>query len=235
MLMEREKSKEILQQERWAALSEQIKGINPKDKSIIQLAHHTAQSAHEGQKRQSNDPYISHPEAVMLILNNECGIRDRDVLAACLLHDTVEDTKEFGDTKDKPYSESIAISIKNIELIFNPRIAKLVADVSKPKVDGTEIIDKSHANIVYKKKLAEASHDSLLIKMADRLHNLRTLKHKDPAKQRTIIIETVDEYLPLFADISSAYPSVHNVLESKIMEEIQALSAELHFNEYSYD
>lgn len=114
-------------------------------------AYTFAERKHEGQKRKDGKPYITHPENVALILLNEFGITDREIIEAALLHDTIEDT-------DTTYDE-----IKNQ---FGEKVADYVLHLTKP--------DNENQAIKYWESLKQAPDDVKKIKIADRIHNLRT-------------------------------------------------------------
>lgn len=140
---------------------------------------------HTGQKRKSGAPYISHPCAVAEILAREMGFRDPVLLAAALLHDLVEDVPTVG--------------IDDIEDRFGPLIAELV--------DGCTKLTRYHMdraalrNLTHSKIFLSASRrlGVLVIKLADRLHNLRTLHFLTQAKRMRIAQETVEVYAPIAA------------------------------------
>lgn len=162
-------------------LIEEIKKYNPNaDFALIQKAYDFANKAHEGQKRKSGEPYIIHPLAVAktlarLKLNSK-------TIAAGLLHDVVDDTP---------------ISIEEIEKEFGPEISFMVDGVSKLgqiKYHGIE----GQAVKLRKMFLAMAKDIRVvLIKLADRLHNLRTLEYLPEVKQKRIAMEALEIYAPL--------------------------------------
>jgi guanosine-3',5'-bis(diphosphate) 3'-pyrophosphohydrolase len=224
--VEYQKQPDIIREERWQLFAAQLTGLTPEQTPLLRNAHFRAQSAHEGDNRDSGEPYISHPEAVTLILWNECGLHNPELAAASLLHDTVENSAEFGDTKKKPHHESFKISIDNIEQDFTPGIAKLVGEVTKAKIDGHKVPDKAFAEQEYLERFKTISNRGKLLKMADRLHNLRTLRSKKPHKQQETIDETLEAYLPYFADVEAEYPDEQKLLEARIKDEIKKMMRE---------
>ncbi len=226
MLAEYQKPLDIIREERWDVFARQLEGLTPEQSQYIRNAHLRAQSAHEGDNRDSGEPYISHPEAVTLILWNECGLHDPELAAAGLLHDTVENSAEFGDTAERPHHESFKLSIDNIEQDFTPGIAKLVGEVTKAKVDGNKVPDKAFAEQEYLERFKTISNRGKLLKMADRLHNLRTLRSKKPHKQQETIDETLEAYIPYFADVEAEYPDEQKLLEARINDEIKKMMRE---------
>jgi GTP pyrophosphokinase len=149
------------------------------DLALLQRAYDVAETAHSGQKRKSGDPYITHPLAVATIL---AGLgMDTTTLVAALLHDTVEDT---GSTL-----ESIAED-------FGPEVAHLVDGVTK--IDRVKLGDAAQAETIRKMIVAMARDPRVLvIKLADRLHNMRTLRFLPPEKQETKARETLEILAPL--------------------------------------
>jgi GTP pyrophosphokinase len=153
---------------------------NEKDVELIKKAYFLAKAKHEGQMRKSGEPYITHPVAVAKILS-ELTAGPATIIAA-LLHDTVEDTD---------------LSLKDVEKDYGPEIAALVDGVTKiGKLSFNQVA--SQADNHQKMLLAMAKDIRVvLIKIADRLHNVRTLNSMSPEKQYKIASETLDIYAPL--------------------------------------
>lgn len=149
--------------------------------AVIGRAYEIAKAAHAGQKRLSGQPYISHPIAVADIL---AGLgMDMPSIASALLHDTVEDT---------------AVTIETINAEFGSEVAELVDGVTKlGKVPLTTKEEQQAENI--RKMLLAMSQDIrvIIIKLADRLHNMRTLSYKPPQRRRDIALETLEIYAPI--------------------------------------
>ena len=153
---------------------------NEQDVELIKKAYFLAKEKHEGQMRKSGEPYITHPVAVAKILS-ELTAGPATIIAA-LLHDTVEDTD---------------LSLKEVDKDFGPEIAALVDGVTKiGKLSFNQVA--SQADNHQKMLLAMAKDIRVvLIKIADRLHNVRTLNSMSPEKQYKIASETLDIYAPL--------------------------------------
>jgi len=155
--------------------------LKPGDVARVAEAYRFSESAHAGQTRQSGDPYISHPLAVAEIL---AGWRlDGQALQAALLHDVMEDTKV---TKDE------------ITDTFGKPVADLVDGLSKlDKIEFQSAEDAQAEN--FRKMLLAMARDVrvILIKLADRLHNMRTLSAVAPAKRRRVARETMEIYAPI--------------------------------------
>ncbi|MGI6445185.1 MAG: RelA/SpoT family protein [Candidatus Ozemobacteraceae bacterium] len=160
-----------------------IKSYNPDaDFDQISRAYNVAQEAHKNQFRASGEPYFLHPEAVALVVASELRLDSTSVCAA-LLHDVVEDTE---------------INIENIEEMFGPVMAQLVGGVTK--LNKVFFSSPSAAQAAsFRKMLLAMTNDVrvILIKLADRLHNIRTLCFLPPVKQKYIAKETLEIYAPL--------------------------------------
>lgn len=147
----------------------------------IALAYQLADQAHSGQQRQSGEPYISHPLAVAEILVN-LGM-DSDCICAALLHDVVEDTDITLETLQKKFGHDVALMVDGVTKIQKLSLA------SKE--------EKQSENV--RKMLLAMSEDIrvVIIKLADRLHNIRTLQFKSEKRQREIALETMEIYAPI--------------------------------------
>ena len=149
---------------------------------IITRAFNFAKHAHKGVRRNSGEPYILHPIAVARIVSEEIGLGSTSICAA-LLHDVVEDTD---------------YTVEDISNLFGPKIAQIVDGLTK--ISGGIFGDKASAQTEnFKKLLLTMSEDIrvILIKIADRLHNMRTLEHMAPNKQYKIAGETLYIYAPI--------------------------------------
>lgn len=163
-------------------LLEKIKAYFPQaDLSLVQKAYDISEKAHEGQIRRSGEPYISHPLSVAGIL---ADLRlDLDTIITGLLHDTVEDT---------------ALTLEDIRREFGDSIAYLVDGVTKiSQMNFRNSFEKQGENI--RKMIVAMGKDVrvVLVKLADRLHNMRTLNHMPYEKQARIAQETLEIYCPL--------------------------------------
>ncbi len=155
--------------------------LKPEDIEAIEQAYSVARAAHSGQYRQSGEPYITHPLAVAKILAE--WRMDAQALMAALLHDVVEDT---------PTTKS------ELARTFGKAVAELVDGVSK--IERIEFATLQHAQAEnFRKMLLAMARDVrvILIKLADRLHNMRTLEAVPPEKQERIARETLDIYAPI--------------------------------------
>ncbi len=187
-------------EELYEQLKETLLRYHPSDDlTIIEKAYKVAAEAHKDQKRKSGEPYIIHPLCVAIILA-ELEL-DKETIAAGLLHDVVEDT---------------VMTSEEISREFSPEIALLVDGVTKlTQLDLSQDKIEVQAENLRKMFLAMAKDIRvILIKLADRLHNLRTLQYQSPAKQIEKSRETMDIYAPL----------AHRLGISKIKIELDDLS-----------
>ena len=163
-------------------LTDRIKsGEKQYDLEKIQTAYEFAEKSHRGQVRTSGEPYISHPVAVAYILLEMC--MDTDTLCAALLHDVVEDTGVELDTIRRKFGEDVALMVDGVT-----KIGQVPLNTKE---------EQQAENI--RKILMAMSKDIrvIIIKSADRLHNMRTLACRPPEKQRKTSLETMSFYAPI--------------------------------------
>ncbi len=163
-------------------LVERIRSVDKQyDVDKIMQAYTLANEAHKGQVRSSGDPYISHPIAVASILVDYC--MDTDTIVSALLHDVVEDTD---------------ISLEEIRKKFGDDVALMVDGVTKIGQVPLNTKEEQQAENI-RKILMAMSKDIrvIIIKLADRLHNMRTLDARPPHKQRKTSLETMNFYAPI--------------------------------------
>ena len=150
---------------------------------LIERAYNTAKLAFKDDLREGNgERYFEHLRSVALIVMVYMRVRDADVITAALLHDITEDKSDWT-------QERVAVE-------FNRRVAQINWWVSKPPVEDYNG-DKEERNRAYHRNLSRAPRESLIIKLADRLHNLITMWGVDEEKQRRKVRETQDFYLPI--------------------------------------
>ncbi len=163
-------------------LLDKVKEYNPEEVEIVKRAYEYASNLHKGQTRQSGEPYIIHPLNVAYILAEMHA--DKDTICAGLLHDTLEDTD---------------ISKEDIAHDFNQTIANLVDGVTK--ISRMNFSTKQDQNMANTRKIITSITEDIriiIIKLADRLHNMRTLNFKpDKFKQKENALETMEIYVPL--------------------------------------
>ena len=216
--MEYSEKDELLIDEQWQSLLRSCEKIahEEKDWDIIKKAFFLAKEAHKGVRRRSGEPYIIHPIAVAKIVVDEIGLGVKSVVSA-LLHDVVEDT---------------AYTVEEIESIFGPKIASMVDGLTKMAGVFNSNVSEQAEN--FRKVLLTLSDDVrvILIKIADRLHNMRTLGSMPADKQIKITSETIYLFAPLayrlglyaikteLEDLSLKYrfPQDYKEIETKIQE-----------------
>lgn len=196
-------------EELYTCLLERIRRYHPSsDLSLVQKAYEVAREAHKGQYRKSGEPYIIHPLCVSLILTDLK--MDKESISAGLLHDVVEDT---------------SMTIEELQELFGDEVAFLVDGVTKLG-QISDAMDKTEEQAENLKKMFLAMAKDirvLLIKLADRLHNIRTLNFRKPVKRIKVARETMDIYAPL----------AHRLGISKLKMELDDLSLMyLHPDEY---
>ena len=184
------------------------------DREMIMRAYRFAEEAHKEQKRASGEPYITHCVAVAIILA-EMHVQPA-VVAAGLLHDTVEDTTVTLNDLRREFGDEIAKLVDGVTKLSNlPRVSRadqhvngVADDISTPDVaeiedkEETQVAKDRHrdlANETLRKTFLALGEDIrvILIKLADRLHNMRTLGYMPENKRRRIAQETLDIFAPL--------------------------------------
>ena len=212
-----EEEKKALAREYKELLRISYQTLTPEDKKLIRKAFDVAVDAHKDQRRKSGEAYIFHPIGVAKIVASEIGLGATGI-AAALLHDVVEDTP---------------ITVEDLEKMFNPKIAQLVEGLTKiSQVKKDMNISMQAEN--FRKMLLTLNDDVrvILIKIADRLHNMQTMDSMPDYKQVKIASETLYIYAPLahrlglyniktkLEDLGLKYtePAVYNDIVSKIKE-----------------
>lgn len=178
-----EEDKKLIQAEYDSLNNNLLRCNKPGDREMIEKAFRIANEAHWNMRRKSGEPYIIHPIAVAKIVNQEIGLGARSITAA-LLHDVVEDTD---------------YSLDDVEKDFGERIASIIDGLTK--ISGTYNKDSSSSMQAenFRKMLLTLSDDLrvILIKIADRLHNMRTLDSMPEQKKMKVAGETIFLYAPL--------------------------------------
>ena len=198
--------------------------------SRVEKAVEFAKKAHEGQKRKSGDPYIVHPMAVMKILE-DWGM-DEDTVIAGVLHDTVEDTEVTLEEIKGEFGEAVAFLVDGVTKLGKARSGMRDIDTYLPQTKD---------NLLRLLVATGSDIRVLIIKLADRLHNLRTLSALPPEKQRKIAKETLEVFAPLadrlnmgrlrveLADVAFSYadPKRYDYLKKLIDERNQSAEKNL--------
>jgi len=164
----------------WDDFSSAIAYLPAQEQDVVRRAFDMGKSAHEGQKRQSGEPYFTHPIAVAVILAGMGA--DSDTIVAGLLHDTVEDTP---------------LTLEQIEEKFGPVVATLIDGVTKLNEQDIAHHPSMNEQIETLRKmftLMQKDVRIMVIKLADRLHNMQTLSFRSPEKQQSVAKETFDIY-----------------------------------------
>ena len=177
-------------EELYADLISRVKKYHPSDDiSLIEKAYQTAFSAHKDQVRKSGEPYIIHPLYVAIILADL--EMDKETIAAGILHDVVEDTILTIDQIKVQFGDDVALLVDGVTKLQQLQLSGDNQDKSADKLE-------LQAENLRKMFLAMAKDIRvILIKLADRLHNMRTLKYMPPEKQERIARETLDIYSPI--------------------------------------
>ena len=215
--LEIEKENKAIAQEYKELLRISYQTLTPTDKKLIRKAFDVAVDAHKDQRRKSGEAYIFHPIAVAKIVASEIGLGATSI-AAALLHDVVEDTP---------------ITIHDIEKLFNPKVAQLVEGLTKISLVQKDLNASIQAEN-FRKMILTLNDDVrvILIKLADRLHNMQTMDSMREDKQTKIASETLYIYAPLahrlglyniktkLEDLGLKYtePEIYNEIVSKIKE-----------------
>ena len=212
-----EKENKAIAQEYKELLRISYQTLTDSDKKLIRKAFDVAVDAHKDQRRKSGEAYIFHPIAVAKIVASEIGLGATSI-AAALLHDVVEDTP---------------ITVEDIERLFNPKVAQMVEGLTKISLVQKDLNASVQAEN-FRKMILTLNDDVrvILIKLADRLHNMQTMESMREDKQTKIASETLYIYAPLahrlglyniktkLEDLGLKYtePVVYNDILSKIKE-----------------
>ena len=212
-----EKENKAIAQEYKELLRISYQTLTDSDKKLIRKAFDVAVDAHKDQRRKSGEAYIFHPIAVAKIVASEIGLGATSI-AAALLHDVVEDTP---------------ITVEDIERLFNPKVAQMVEGLTKISLVQKDLNASVQAEN-FRKMILTLNDDVrvILIKLADRLHNMQTMESMREDKQTKIASETLYIYAPLahrlglyniktkLEDLGLKYtePTVYNDILSKIKE-----------------
>ncbi len=171
-------------------LFKNLPDLSPQDRSLIERAYHKAESAHHGQVRKSGEPYFTHCYAVASILS-ELKL-DAEAIAAALMHDVIEDTTVTVEELREEFGSTISKLVDGVT-----KLTKLPLNVDKDNSRRSSNVNREHE---YFRKMMLTMGDDIrvvLIKLADRLHNMRTLGYMPPEKQARTAKETLEIFAPL--------------------------------------
>jgi GTP pyrophosphokinase len=164
--------------------------LTPADKLLVERAYYKAEKAHEGQIRKSGEPYFTHCVAVATIL---ADLRmDGETVAAGLLHDVIEDTPVTAEELEAEFGTTILRLVDGVT-----KLGKLPSQADQTGERRTALIKKDTEYFRRMMLTADTDIRVVIVKLADRLHNMRTLGYMAPDKQRRIAQETMDIYAPL--------------------------------------
>lgn len=175
------------------ALLTSLPALTGVEKALIERAYHKAEQAHSGQTRQSGEPYFTHCVAVASILAEMK--MDSETIAAALMHDIIEDTPVTFEEVKAEFGKAIAVLVDGVT-----KLKKLPTKPADPESNSSKRTSTVNKEMEYMRKVLLTMGDDIrivLIKLADRLHNLRTLGYMPPHKQRRIARESMDYFAPL--------------------------------------
>ncbi len=241
---EEQEKREILRQYRRLIEVWNVGNKTTKDKWLVRKAFRMAADAHRDMRRKSGEPFIMHPLAVAIIVAKDIGLGRTSIISS-LLHDTVEDT---------------IMTLDEIDGIFGEKVAKIIDGLTK--IDNISIATSTAQAETLKKILLTLSDDIrvILIKLADRIHNMRTLDSMPKEKQLRVVSETQYIYAPLayrlglykikseLEELSFKYsePKIYKEINDKLSRTediriksynavVEALSPELDKNNFEYE
>lgn len=183
--------------ENYESFFERIKPkFSGKDFELIDAAYEFAKEGHGyfGQMRESGERYFEHPRAVALIVMDELGIFDRNTIIACLFHDMNEDC--------------LLLRNRRIKLFFGKETQRVVDLLTKPEKSDGRFSAKSEKLAWYFNRIMRSDWKTKVVKLADRLHNLRTLKNCSEEKYHKQIAETRKYFIPLIDDLRKEHPKI---------------------------
>ena len=180
--------------------------VTPKDLKRLDMAYDMAKYGHRNQFRESGERYFEHVRSTAIILVDELGVYDVELVMSALLHDMLED--------------SFLLKGDRIEMIFGCRVAKITTEVSKPPKDDPRFVSPRQRLAFYHRQIKNGNWEIKLVKLADRLHNLRTLSGCSAEKRARKLAETKRHYLPLIRHLASEYPNTASQLEKSFRQAI---------------
>jgi len=184
--------------------------VTPDELLYLDMAYDFSKRAHEKQRRETGARYFEHARGTVIILVDELGITDVGLAIASIFHDCPEDTW--------------LMTLIRIRLIFGERVARIDAAVTKPKDDDPRFKSKAAAKRWYYANIKASDVDVKLIKLVDRLQNVRALVACSREKQLRKIAETRKHIIPLIPDVAKKYPRVAELLTQKFAEALVKLA-----------
>lgn len=183
--------------------------VTPTDLKRLDMAYDMAKYGHRNQFRESGERYFEHVRSTAIILVDELGVYDVELVMSALLHDMLED--------------SFLLKGDRTEMIFGARVAYITTTVSKLPKDDPRFATAKQRLLFYHQQIKGGNWEVKLVKLADRLHNLRTLMSCSPEKQKRKLAETKRSYLPLIRDLGGDYPETAKQLETAFRQAIAQL------------
>lgn len=167
-----------------------------RDFELIDAAYEFAKEGHgySGQTRESGERYFEHPRSVAIIIMDELGIFDKDIIIASLFHDVKEDC--------------YLLRRRRIKLFFGKEVQKTVDLVTKPDGRRIKFSSKEEKLKWYFRRIINSSWKTRVVKLADRLHNLRTLSACTSEKYQKQIKETQKYFIPLIESLKKSHPQI---------------------------
>lgn len=190
---------------------------------------------HLGQRRQSGEPYVDHPwETVRELIDGAGLVNEANMITAAWIHDVPEDGKRIKQPEIDPATGSAPVSHEKwaeeteaiLVAIVGPKAAEYAMLMTRPQPDGVELFTKKEANGLYYVNLIKYPQ-VIMIKMADRLHNARTLWAMPEANQRATLISTVKTYYPIFELARDEYPEAVDYFMFELEKALRPIAEEL--------
>ncbi len=181
----------------------------------LNIAYNLAKDVHRDQTRESGERYFEHVRAVSIIIADLLGFYDVELHIIALLHDSIEDRLWF--------------SSKVLELVFGRKVMLGIKLISKPRVGDKRFRFQNEQEILgyYHRKLKEGPLSVQIVKLADRLHNLKTLSACSRDKQIRKVRETIDNFTPILDRVQREYPEQGAILKNEFTKAINALSVDV--------
>ena len=196
-----------------SAIETFIKGlqfkVSDQGRKKIEAACAISRLGHKNQRRMSGEPYFMHPLRVAMSLVHELGVLDSELVIAAILHDTMEDVPE--------------LTRAVLATIFGKRVAGIVSNLTSP-------VDHDDPNYVEQRKiyfahLRSCRVEEQLVKLADRLDNVRTLDACTPEKRKAKIRQTIEHILPLLVSVEKENPVIAGILREKYTQALKVAEA----------
>ncbi|MFA6227895.1 MAG: HD domain-containing protein [Patescibacteria group bacterium] len=190
--------------------------MSPGDIELVDFAYEMGKVGHHEQKRDDGTPYIEHCKNTARIIMQELGIWDKDLIIAALLHDFREDAPELLLRLATP---------SKLTAVFGRRASGLIVNMTKPSKNDQRFKSDSERHQFYFQQLNRSNSWVKLIKLCDRLHNMRTIHHCAPEKRSRKIKETVEIYLPMIPAIEQINQNFCRYLNHEMREALETAKA----------